>query len=43
MNYKEYGTTQSWLNLRYYPSICLEGLKKTTKTSLRVFDVSAKI
>jgi hypothetical protein len=27
-----YGKKQSWPNLRYYPSIWLEGLSKTTKT-----------
>jgi hypothetical protein len=28
---------------RYYPDICLEGLKKTTKTSLQIADVPAEI
>jgi hypothetical protein len=32
MNLKGYGTKLSWPNLRYYPAICLEGLKKTMKT-----------
>jgi hypothetical protein len=31
MNWKGCGRKQSWPNLRYYPSICLEGLRKTTK------------
>jgi hypothetical protein len=31
MNWKGYGRKQSWPNLRYYPSICLEGPRKTTK------------
>jgi hypothetical protein len=31
MNRKGCGTKQSWPNLRYYPGICLEGLRKTTK------------
>jgi hypothetical protein len=26
-----YGRKRSWLNLRYHPSIWLEGLRKTTK------------
>jgi hypothetical protein len=28
---------------RYYPSICLEGLRKTTKTPIRIDNVVAKI
>jgi hypothetical protein len=31
MNWKEYGRKQAWPNLRYYPSICLEELRKTMK------------
>jgi hypothetical protein len=31
MNWKEYGRKQSWPNLRYYPGICLEGLRETMK------------
>jgi hypothetical protein len=31
MNSKGYGRERSWPNLRYDLSICLEGLKKTTK------------
>jgi hypothetical protein len=31
MNWKGCGKKRSWPNLRYYPSICLEGLRKTTK------------
>jgi hypothetical protein len=31
MNRKECGRKQSWPNLRYYPGICLGGLRKTTK------------
>jgi hypothetical protein len=37
-----HGRRQSWLNLRYYPSICLEGLRKTTKTSARIASLWAK-
>jgi hypothetical protein len=32
INWKEFGTKQSWSNLRYYPGICVEGLRKTRKT-----------
>jgi hypothetical protein len=31
MHWKECGRKLSWPILRYYPSICLEGLRKTTK------------
>jgi hypothetical protein len=31
MNWKGWGRKRSWLNLSYYPSIFLEGLRKTTK------------
>jgi hypothetical protein len=33
MNLKGYGRKRSWPNLRYYPEIYLEGLRKTTKNS----------
>jgi hypothetical protein len=29
--------------LRYYPTICLEGLRKTTKTSVRIAVLWAEI
>jgi hypothetical protein len=29
--------------LRYYPGICLEGLRKTTKTSVRIAGLRAEI
>jgi hypothetical protein len=32
VNWKVCGRTRSWPNLRYYPGIYLEGLRKTTKT-----------
>jgi hypothetical protein len=32
MNRKGYGRKQSWHNLRYYPGICLEGLRKAMET-----------
>jgi hypothetical protein len=31
MNWKGCGKKRSWPNLRLYPRICLEGLRKTTK------------
>jgi hypothetical protein len=31
INEKEFGRKRSWHNLRYYPSICLEQLRKTKK------------
>jgi hypothetical protein len=31
MNWKECGRKRSWPNLRYYPNICLEDLRKSTK------------
>jgi hypothetical protein len=31
MNWREYGRKWSWPNLRYYPGICLEGLRKNTE------------
>jgi hypothetical protein len=32
MNWKGCGRKWSWPNLKYYPGICLEGLRKATKT-----------
>jgi hypothetical protein len=43
INEKECGRKQSWLNLRYYSGICLEGLRKTTKTSVRIAGLHAEI
>jgi hypothetical protein len=31
MNWKGCGRKRSWPNLRYYLTICLDGLRKTTK------------
>jgi hypothetical protein len=39
MTRKEVVVAQSW----NYPSICLEGLRKSTKTSVRVADLLAEI
>jgi hypothetical protein len=36
MNWKGCGRKRSCSNLRYYPGICLEGLRKTTIAVLRV-------
>jgi hypothetical protein len=33
MNWKGCGRKQPWPNLRYYASICMEGLRKTTNNS----------
>jgi hypothetical protein len=35
MDWKGFGRKRSWPNSRYYPGICLEGVRKTTKTSIR--------
>jgi hypothetical protein len=35
MNGKGCGKKRLWLNLRYYPGICLKGLSKTTKNLSR--------
>jgi hypothetical protein len=37
------GRKRSWPKLRYYPGICLEGLRKTTKTSVRIAGLRVKI
>lgn len=36
MNLKRCGQKWSWPNIRYYPGICLDGLRKSTKTSTKV-------
>jgi hypothetical protein len=43
MNSKECGRKRSWLNLRYYPSTCLEGLRKTMKTSVGIAGLWVKV
>jgi hypothetical protein len=43
MNWKGCGRKQSWPDLRYYPGICLEGLRKSSKTPVRIADFWAKI
>jgi hypothetical protein len=43
MNWKGYGRKCLWPNLRYYPSIYVKGLRKTTKTSSRIVGLWAKI
>jgi hypothetical protein len=34
--WKEFGKKRSWPNFRYYSGICLEELRKPTKTSIGV-------
>jgi hypothetical protein len=41
-NFRKIWKEASWPNLRYYPGICLKGLTKTTKTSVRVADLWAR-
>jgi hypothetical protein len=41
MNWKGCGRKQ-WSNLRYYPGISLEGLRKTTKSSVRIVGLQAE-
>jgi hypothetical protein len=43
MNWKGYGRKQSWPNLRYFPNIFLEGLRKLQKTSVRIAGLWAEI
>lgn len=43
MNWKGSGRKQSWPNLRYYPGICLEELRKITRTWVRIVGVTADI
>jgi hypothetical protein len=42
MNWKYCRRKRSWPNLRYYPGICLEGLKRTTRL-LRIAGLWAEI
>jgi hypothetical protein len=32
----------TWPNLRYYPGICLEGLRKTTQTPIRAASLQSR-
>jgi hypothetical protein len=41
--YSERGGKMTWPHLRYYAEICLEGLKKITKNSVRRTDLRIKI
>jgi hypothetical protein len=43
MNWKRYGRKLSWYILMYHPGICLESLRKTTKTSVRIAVLEADI
>jgi hypothetical protein len=42
-NWKGFGRKWSWPNLRYYPGIHLEGLRKTTENSVRIASLQAEI
>jgi hypothetical protein len=37
------GRKRPWPSLKYYPEICLEGLRRTTKTSVMIADLRAEI
>jgi hypothetical protein len=43
MNWKGFGKKRSWPILRPYPGIRIEGLRKTTKASIRTVDLWAEI
>jgi hypothetical protein len=43
VNWKIFGRKRSWSNLRHYPSIRLEGLRKTTNTSVKIAGLPAEI
>jgi hypothetical protein len=43
MNWKGYGRKWVWPTLRYYPDICLEGPRKTTKTSVKINGLQTEI
>jgi hypothetical protein len=39
----DYGRKWSWHNLRYYPGICLEGLRKTTRNLVQISHVGGVV
>jgi hypothetical protein len=43
MNWKGCGREQLWPDLKYYPGICLERLRKAMTTSVRIAGLQAKI
>jgi hypothetical protein len=43
MDMKGFGKKRPWPNIRYNPGICLEGLRKTTKTSVRIVSLWVEI
>jgi hypothetical protein len=43
INCKGCGRKRSWYTLRYYPGICLEGLRKPRKASVRIAGLRAEI
>jgi hypothetical protein len=40
---KGYGSKRQWRIPRHYPGMCLEGLRKTNKTSGRIAGLRAEI
>jgi hypothetical protein len=43
MKQKGYRRKRLWPNLMYYPGSCLDGLRKTTKTPVRIACIRAEI
>jgi hypothetical protein len=43
MNWRGFGRKQSWPNIRYYPDIRLEGLRKNQENSVRIAGTLAEI
>jgi hypothetical protein len=43
INWEGCGRKWPWPNLRYYPGICLEGLRKTIKTSGKIAGLGVEI
>jgi hypothetical protein len=46
MNWIEYGRKRSWPNLKYYPSICLEELRRdifVRRFDPRTFEIQSRI
>jgi hypothetical protein len=43
MNWKEFGRKSGVAESRYYPDICVEGLRKAMKISVKIAGVPAKV
>jgi hypothetical protein len=43
VDWKGCGRNRSWSSWRYYPNICFDGLRKTTKKSLRLAGLLSEI